>query len=361
MGAISSKSPLERRNTVARRSQRRTIHALKAKVDKAFQNIKRFKGVDEEDAAYKALQLQPQLRNIHDTTLNRIEESFKVLEEKLRENQEKARKKEQEIQEKAEKKKEKNKKEDDVASEDNDVEVKEIAEDHKEAEDLEKSTEKRKTVELKFVQIVPDEVTEADVHSERNNNLAKSPEETRKSILKMGVPVLPGAVMKEISFRSSSPLKSTAESDSGLVLESINRIIENLQAIEYQIADFVGKKNGTQYNRIKDKLDQYVGQLDLFKTTDEYALEQIKICKNYAGSCSNFLDEKATDDSMQDDVFLPANNEHRSIVNSPTSVSPPPVLTAPPPPQSPTLVNSSSLSPVEARMKLQRLSKTTAI
>ncbi|KAJ8972020.1 hypothetical protein NQ314_000402 [Rhamnusium bicolor] len=352
MGGVSSKSPLERRNTVARRSQRRSIHSIKAKVDKVFPDIKKFKGV-EEDVNYnslhaeiehiknellrKAKDLQPQLKNIYDDTLIRIEEAFKALEDKLKENQEKALRKEKENQEKSEKKKDKKKKEENnIGSENNDVEVQEIQDEpNKEVEDLVQTTDKRKTVELKFVQVIPDEkVTEADIHNENNNRIIKSPEEKRKSILKVGIPVMTGAMMNEISAKSVSISRqydneTYSESDSETIIAKVNDIIEHLQAIEYQIADFVGKKHGTQYSRIRDQLNHYLIALNRFNTSDDYTVEQIKICKNYVGSCLNFLDEKAIEEEkFHDDVFLPPN---------------------------------SNLGPIDARMKLDRLSKTTAI
>ncbi|KAJ8986123.1 hypothetical protein NQ317_005593 [Molorchus minor] len=375
MGAVTSKSPLERRNTVARRSQRRSIYSTKSKIDKLFSDIKRFKGIEEDehyqavrnelthfknDLLRKSKELQPQLRNLQDTTLKRIDEGLAALEERLKENQEKTRRKEQENeekarkkelenQEKAEKKKKDKKKTDDsdVVSENNDVEIKEIEEGADEATNLEQSTEKRKTVELKFVQIVPDEVVQVDVHE--NNNNAKSPEEKRKSILKLGVPVMPGAILNRMSSKFASFTKqkevTISENDNDKIIAKVNEIVESLQAVEYQIADFVGKRHGTQYNRIRDRLTKHADELKRFNTTDDYALEQINICKNYVESCVSFLNEKSIDDTLQDDVFFPSNANSHSI-NSPKSISPAP---------------GNNLSPLEARSKFQRISKTSAV
>lgn len=373
MGIATSKSPLERRNTVARRSQRRTIHTIKSRVDKVFPDIKKFKGVTKNEhyhalyaeiehlkyeLAKKSKDLQPQIRNVYSDTLKRIEEAFTALDGRLNENQEKAIKKEREREEKAEKKKEKKKnKEEDVTSENNDVEVQEIEEEAtNEANNLEQSTEKRKTVELKFVQVIPDEVTQVDVHN-NNNNIVKSAEEKRKSILKHGVAVMPGAMLNEIAARTSNTVtiqeqhKPHIEHNSEKINVKINEIIENLQASEYQIADFVGKRNGTQYNRIKEKLNHHLTTLSSFSPSDDYTLEQIKICTNYVHSCLNFLDEKAIEEEkLQDDVFFPAKS---SVVASPVmSPTMSPVM-------SPTL--SPSLSPIDARNKYEKLSKTTAI
>lgn len=367
MGLSVSKSPLERRNTVARRTQRRTIHTIKARVDKVFPNIKRFKGVNN-DEDYQALhseiehlrielikksrELQPQIRHIYDSTLKRIEEAFAALEDKLKENQEKAIKKEREREEKEEKKKEKKKnKDEEVTSENNDVEVEEVEDEAtNEADNLAESTEKRQTVELKFVHVIPGEVTQADIHS-NNNNVVKTAEEKRKSILKHGVAVMPGAMMNEIAARTSNTVtiqEPHVEHNSEKINARINEIIETLQSTEYQIADFVGKKHGTQYNRIKDKLNQNMTTLNSFSPSDDYTIEQVKICMNYVISCLNFLEEKAVEDekTQDDDVFLPAKTSPViSPVMSPT--------------MSPTL--SPSLSPIDARNQFERLSKTTAI
>ncbi|XP_018573799.1 nucleoporin GLE1 [Anoplophora glabripennis] len=370
MGLSVSKSPLERRNTVARRSQRRTIHTIKARVDKLFPSIKRFRGVNN-DEDYQALHteidhlrielikksrdLQPQIRAIYDSTLKRIDEAFVALEDKLKENQEKAIKKEREREEKAEKKKEKqkNKEGEEVTSENNDVIVEEVEEEAaNEADNLAGSTEKRHTVELKFVHVVPGEITQADIHS-NNNNVVKSPEEKRKSILKHGVAVMPGAMMNELAARSSNTVsiqepQVQIERDSEKINARINEIIETLQSTEYQIADFVGKKHGTQYNRIKDKLSQNMTTLNSFSPSDDYTIEQVKICKNYIVSCLNFLEEKAIEEEKvpDDDVFFPSNTN--SVVSPVTSPTLSPVL-------------SPSLSPVDARNQFERLSKTTAI
>ncbi|KAJ8923157.1 hypothetical protein NQ315_001711 [Exocentrus adspersus] len=322
MGIAESKSPLERRNTVARRSQRRSITNVKARVDKVFPSIKRFKSVNKDETYHtihteiehlqnelmrKARDLQPQVRNLYDNTLKKLDAAFIALDDKLKENQEKSARKQKEQEEKAEKKK-KNKNQD-VASENNDgdVEIQEV-EEEQEATNLEESTDKRKTVELKFVQIIPDEVIQADVH---NNNVAKSPEEKRKSILKHGVAVMPGAMMNEMASKprtvSIQQHQDNKVEDNEKINTKINEIIENLQATEYQIADFIGKRNGTQHNRIRDKLLGYMDVLDGFSPSDDYTVEQINICKNYVTSCLNFLEEKALDEEkLQDDVFYPA-------------------------------------------------------
>jgi hypothetical protein len=105
MGVVGSKSPLERRNTVLRRSQRKSVHGIKSKAEKIAKDIKKFKGT-EENVAYVELKakienaerdlrvhtknLQPQIRHVHNETLKKLQECHTLLEDKLRENQEKA-------------------------------------------------------------------------------------------------------------------------------------------------------------------------------------------------------------------------------------------------------------------------------
>lgn len=354
MGIGVSKSPLERRNTVARRSQRRTIHNIKSKVDRVAQDIKKFKGI-EEDVNYESLMseldhlkvellrkskdLQPQVTNIYQVTLSKIEESVQTLNNKLLENQDKFRKKGNSEQDKARQKHEKNKEKepDDTENIQNDNDII-ITEEENEAHEIAASTERRKTLEVKFVKIVP---PDEDVQPPENQGVTSkmvSPEDKRKSILKVGVPVMPGAMMNEISSKSKkisshyNHTESTERSDEDILLR-VNEMISNLQAIECQIADFVGRKNGTQYHRIRDQLNEYLIELNRINIVDEYINEQVKLCKNYVGSNMNFLDEKAINDKRydsNDDVFQSEDNK-------------------------------VPLSPIEVETKLQKLTKTTAI
>lgn len=347
---LSSSTPLERRNTVARRSQRRTIHNIKSKVDRIAQEVKKFKGIEEDsnfqilmseinhlkvELMRKSKDLQPQVRNIHQVTLNKIEECVQTLENKLLENQEKFRKKEEVNEEKARKKEQKNK---DKSHENSDMSYDvTVIEENDEAEELAASTEKRKTLEVKFVQIIPPGENEPPENQGRSSRIV-SPEEKRKSILKVGVPVMPGAMMNEISSKSKKISSHYNHIDSVVkteedILARVNEIVNNLQAIECQIADFVGRKNGTQYNRIRDHLNEYLIELNQVNTADNFINEQIKLCKNYIGSNMNFLDEKVINDERydsNDDVFQADNN------NVP-------------------------LSPVEVQRKLEKLTRTTAI
>lgn len=364
MGISASKSPLERRNTVARRSQRRTIHNIKSKVDQVYQDIKKFKGTEEDDnfnsllteidhlkieLMRKVKDLQPQVRNIYEVTLKKLNNCEGDLRTRLLDNQEKAKKKEEAEQEKARKKEEKNRDKNQQNAE-HSTEIPVIKEDEPEIEEVEgeyaeieantlsASTEKRKTLEVKFVQIIPPGEDDEQPESQVGSSRIVSPEEKRKSILKVGIPVMPGVLMNEISSKSKkisehyNHQNAVETSDEDLVTR-VNDIVNNLQAMECQIADFVGRKNGTQYYRIRDQLNEYLIELNQMNSNDEFTIDQVKLCKSYVGSNMSFLEEKAVSNRRNDsteDVFFPDNN------NAP-------------------------LSPVEAQKKLQKLTKTTAI
>lgn len=334
MGAATSKSPLERRNTVARRSQRRTLHNLKPKIDSVLKEIKKFKGVTE-DTNYIALKneieylkndltrrgkdLQPQVRNLYENIYKKICEAEEAIQNKLEENRAKQEKKE-------------NKQKDngeaahsvvdhydirsDVTSNVDENET--VVEIHAEQEEakLENSDDKRKTVELKFVKVIPEE----DSPKATKEVQFASPAEKRKSILKHGIPVMPGAVMNEFAAHSSRLTRQYHVDDAPPptsvqdVLSRINTIVESLRQIELEINEFVGKKHGKQFNKIRDDLNKYLIELNNINPSDEYAADQVKICRNYVSSCLTFLDERATDNirpesfTSDDEVFNNNNN-----------------------------------------------------
>lgn len=346
MGIAGSKSTLERRNTIARRSQRRVIHNIKAKVERVYQDIKKFKGTEEDDdfnaliseldhlkteLMKKSKDLQPQVQNICEITFSKIDNAVLTLENKLLENREKSKKKEIADEEKTRKKKEKNHIDQQTT---NDFT---ITEEQNEVDELAASSEKRKTLEVKFVQIFsPGEKRELSENHVTTSKVV-SPEDKRKSILKVGgVPVMPTAMANELSSRSKKISDHSSKNENVQTpdnLTRVNEIINTLQNIECQIADFVGRKYGSQYQRIRDQLNEYLSELNEITTNDEYVNEQVKLCQNYVISNLNFLDDKAVSDyhyKSTDDVFLQNNN------NVP-------------------------LSPKEAEEKYQKLTKITAI
>lgn len=174
-----------------------------------------------------------------------------------------------------------------------------------------------------------------------------SPAEKRKSILKVGVPVLPGAVMSAFTFntnKTTQQYNGTATPASPVVPRTvqdvttrINTIIDHLRGIEENISDFVGQKNGKQYNKIRDLLNQYLVELSTISPVDDVALEQLVVCRNYIGSCLSFLDEKASSSVISresftsDDEVFDNNND------------------------------TSALAKVEENLRLQKLLKNTAV
>lgn len=294
MGIIESKSPLERRNTVARRSQRKSIHSIKSKTGAIMKNIKKFKGV-EEDSVYieikatienlerdlksKERGLQPQIINIYKDTLKKVDECSQYLEIKLKENQAKA------VNEP--------KPEDQTNSSNDNAAVEEVDESQfrdslmeNEAHNLEQQ-DKRKTVQLNLVQIEPDQVNKSD---------------KRLSVIKMGgVAVMPGTMMDEMHHKM---LDSDHHRQTEAQIAKVRKDIEN---VELEISQFVGGKDGKHYNRIRAQLTGYFNELHELNTNNDEALqEQVKLCVVYIKSCLSFLDEKAVDiDENHDEVFMP--------------------------------------------------------
>ncbi|XP_066139832.1 myosin-11-like [Euwallacea fornicatus] len=356
MGLTSSKSPLERRNTIARRSQRRTLHNLKSKVENFHKEIKKFKGVTEDtnyvnlkreiesfknDLSRRGKDLQPQIRNLYETVYKKVREVEEALQDKLQENREKLGKKEakerengvvspstvddfSEVQGSA--------LEDGQSFESNETVVEVHAEDETET--------KRKTVEINLLKII----NEDEAKSPKEVRIV-SPAEKRKSILKVGVPVMPGAVMNEFNLHtnkitlqptnSSTPTSPIAPRTVQEVTNRIADMIESIRQIEHEISEFVGKKDGRQYRQIKDTLIKYLGELNTLSPVDDYALDQLIVCRTYISSCISFLDEKAVSDRPEsftsDDEVFDNNN-------------------VPP-----------ALKEVEKNFKLQRILKNTAV
>ncbi|XP_050299629.1 uncharacterized protein LOC126738368 [Anthonomus grandis grandis] len=335
MGTVGSKSPLERRNTVARRSQRRTLHNLKPKVETLHKNIKKFKGTSE-DVNYVALQneieyfkndlvrrakdLQPQVRNLYENVYKRTCEAEEALKNKLAENKEKQEKKD-------------SKQKDDGATSivsnsevlsDVNNEIDTVVDVHtegnQEAQEEEPPAENnhfKKVVELNIIKFASEE----DVSKSPKEVRVISPMEKRKSILKVGVPVMPNVIMNELAAQTNriahqqiAPQQKTLQD----VLDRINVIVECLRQIELEINEFIGKKGGKQYNKIKDGLNKYLAEVTGLSPVDDYVIDQINVCKNYISSCLSFLEERATGDvrpesfTSDDEVFH--NNHEPAMV-----------------------------------------------
>lgn len=306
MGVVGSKSPLERRNTVLRRSQRKSIHGVKSKAEKLAKDIRKFKGTEENtdyvelkariETAERELRthskgLQPQIRNIYAEALKKTEDCYKLLEDKLKENQDK-------VKAVPSKKDDKEEHHDDNQEKDDDDEV--FVE---EVNEVEQTPERRKTVELKVIQV---EQIEASPQTNK-----------RLSAMKLGVPVLPGTILESIHRKTE---ESNLHNE-----EKIAAIRKEIEVVESEISQFVGRRNGIHYNRIKRQLENYSADLHTISTSDEDILEQLKLCSNYIGSCVSFLDEKALDDDVDgddDDDYDEVPSKSSDVAVPETNLSP---------------------------------------
>nr|CAI5844459.1 unnamed protein product [Callosobruchus analis] len=409
MGVPQSKSPIERRNTMVRRSQRKSIYTVRAKLDRIYLDIRKFRGIEEDEEyelileqldrlryelSRKVKELQPQVRNFYQITMRRIDEAEEALEDQLEDNREfhkglkdrrgklkqspasRARrsrsrtlddsedddddddngnkeeerndgKVERESEEEKEKRKAKipsltgfkrrffkKKGDSDDEKAQNTTNGKDTDSDNedtrKESFISQSSPELNKPVEMKLVKILTPSTSEIDIHASSGSpEQLRSPEEKRKSILKVGIPVMPENMVNEITKKSqrlSVHYKEEKEREAENALASkVNKIIKQLETTEYDIAGFVGKKNGKRYNRIKDKLKATLAELNQYRTNEETTKENIDRAKTYVGSCLAFLDEKAAENQEEsdNDVFLAGNGSNAgsrqmSPVMSPT-------------------------------------------
>lgn len=313
MGGSSSKSPFERRNSVERRTQRRTLADIKSKYQKLQKELKAFKGVPDDEqynhikasltslkkeTARKSASVQPKLRESYNDMNRQITEALQYLDAKAVANRDKTI----------------NRSSTEQATSKEDA--------HDGASSIQRqssvpplspgaNSEIRKTVELKLVQITPQIDRQSIMSTSTVNSAVKSPEDKRKSILKMGVPVMPMAVMERQSARVSIV---TAKNEEQSLAATIEKIRKDVEDIELQISTFIGIKNGTHYNRLKEKLFGYLDKLSAIAVKEDDLLERKEKCVNYVKSCLNFLDEKAIDGDTNgdDDVFASgaANNDN---------------------------------------------------
>ncbi|KAL1494548.1 hypothetical protein ABEB36_010129 [Hypothenemus hampei] len=324
MGLVNSKSPLERRNTVARRSQRRTLHNFKPKIDQLEKRVKKFKGIIEDvsyvnlqreitelksDLTRRARDLQPQVRSLYENVYKRLCETEEALKRKLEENQQKHEGKiDQNHQEVMS---------DVTTTIDNET----VAQIHQESPE---ELHTKPNVELKVVQLQLNNHDEQSTKSLKEVRIV-SPTEKRKSILKVGVPVMPGA------FMAAKHQQETTE-------KQISDLVESLRKIELGINDFVGQVNGKQYNRIKDELHQRLQLLNTLTPDDDYTLEKMKTCRAYIDSCLNFLNEKAIK-TVVDEESYSDDDEYNEVFDN----------------------NNVPMNKVEDNFKLQKLLKNTAV
>lgn len=280
MGGSSSKSPFDRRNSVERRTQRRVLFNIKAKLQKLEKDTKKFNGLPG-DEEYERLTngistIQKELAKKHPTLQPKIKASSVELQkeaEKLLETLvEKAKANEQ--------KQHNNNKEE------------------QQPQTPRTSSEIKQTVELRLVKVEPEEERPTSTSSS-----VRSPEETRRSILKVGVPVMPN-VAKELKRKveQSEKLEENPEESYLKFVEAIKREVED---IELKISEFVGLKGGAHYAQIQEKLFDDLSKLKEVPNQSEVVVEQKDLCVQYIRSCLNFLDEKA-----ENEVFSSDNEEY---------------------------------------------------
>lgn len=292
MGSSSSKFTFDRRNSVERRTQRRVLYNIKEKVKKIDKDVKKFDGFPG-DAEYERLttgisSVQKELLKKHPTlqpknkatSVELQRESQRILEvlvEKAKQNELKQ------------------------SESNNNKQSKQQSED---AQSPRASSEIRQTVELRVIKV---ESPEQERPTSQTSSL-RSPEETRKSILKVGVPVMPNAA-KEMKRRLEQN-KQVEEADSEEVtLKLIEGIKKQVEDIELRISEFVGLKDGVHYTQIKDELFKNWSRLKEIPNKSEIIVEQKELCVQYIRSCLNFLDEKA-----ETEVFSSDNEDQAAYV-----------------------------------------------
>lgn len=313
MGGSSSKSPFERRNSVERRTQRRSLADIKSKLQKVQKELKSFKGVPDDDqynhikttllslkreTAKKTATVQPKLRDSFNDMNKYITTALEFLDNQAVANQ---------------------------LGTNNRKSVEDTA--NKVVQDAGQSSnppaspgansEIRQTVELKLMQVTPQMDRQSFLSTTSTvNSAVKSPKDKRKSILKMGVPVMPLAVMERQAARVSI-VTAKKEEQSPAPAGTVDAIKKDVEDIELQISQFIGRKNGTHYNRLKDRLFGHLDKLAAISAKDDELLDQKEKCVNYVKSCLNFLDERAVDGDIigEDDVFAPSstNNELNNL------------------------------------------------
>lgn len=267
-----------------RRTQRRVLFNIKDKVKKIDKDVKKFNGLpgDEEyerlttaiSAVQKELLKKHQTLQLKNKTVSlelqkEAEKLLETLVDKAKQNQQKQ-------------------------SESNN---------NKQEDEQSSASEVRQTVELRLVKV--------EAEGERPTSQAsslRSPEETRKSILKVGVPVMPNAAeeMKR-KVEQGKQLENVEEN----ALKAIENIKMQVQDVELRISEFVGYRDGVHYNQIKEKLFDFLGNLKEIPNQSDIVVEQKELCVQYVRSCLTFLDEKA------DVEVFSSDNEEQTLPSIP--------------------------------------------
>lgn len=281
MGGGNSKSSFDRRNSVERRTQRRVLINAKIRLEKTEKELNKFVGTlnDEryneiraslmalrKDLHKRSMSMQQKNKQICIDLQKRVIADLKTLEEKAKETQEKqAKRRENKNHEEEINKAVKHRTSAIIERQDSD----EITDTSRPVSEI------RQTAEIKVVQVTPKE-------------RPVSESEKRVSVL-----------------RFKDPNEVTAKE-----IEEIKREVEE---IEFQISEFIGRRNGRHYNRLKSKLIGNMQRLNEFSVSDEYLVEQINLCLRYVGSCLNFLDEKAVDEESSEKDYGETEEANRDM------------------------------------------------
>lgn len=311
MGGISSKSGLSRRNSVERRSQRRTLSSTKSELQKIEKQVDKFKGKRDDDEynqiKSKIVTVRKRLQKIAPLPNNKENhtEQFKILKDLAVLLEEKALANENTT--KTDEEQNRSSAQSPIQRKDSD------------ATDISRASSSiRKTVEIKMMQVTPVERPNSEVS-------VRSPEDKRKSILKMGVPVMPLAVM-ENQRRISNAASSNVSPAKAVQLQAPSKeteasLIENVKKevgdIEFEISQFKGSKMDDNYVRLRDQLFKNLEMLCTISVKDDLLVQKKEQCIQYVRSCLNFLEEKAAEGiNAEDDVFLQSPERNNNDVNN---------------------------------------------
>ncbi|XP_045478234.1 uncharacterized protein LOC123683319 [Harmonia axyridis] len=314
MGSSMSSNVGDRRANALRRSQRKSLTGACSSIDKVIKALKNYKGTEDSEE-YKNMKVriiqveknlqkvpesQKQFKTLHEVTKQKIKTAFEMLENRTLENTQAAQSRGIILNGNGMKPPSPN--------------TRKTIEELRTQEQLSKDTtpaqsptneNKRNSLLLRMSKFTlpkrESKSSESEVQ-EVTVEVHKSPEATRKSIMKYGVPVLPSpphnSPPKLVSFNTPDHFEDTL-----LKHEKRLKIIkQDIANLEIRISEFIGKKDGKHYNNLKVSLEQMEEELDGIR--EEELLDQVELCQNYIKSCYNFLESKALEeDDVDDDLF----------------------------------------------------------
>ncbi|KAL3273704.1 hypothetical protein HHI36_015134 [Cryptolaemus montrouzieri] len=324
MGSSMSSSSSDRRNNALRRSQRKSLTGACSGIDKILKVIKKFKGTEdseeyknlkiriiqiEKNLQQKVGEIQPQFQAIHNITEQKIKTAYELLDQKAKENSDHANSKDVVMNGGTTKSPLPSPIENLTENEPpqpspnpNHIEEPLPVNKNDSVSPVQSPTNenKRNSLLLRLSKLTSPKRESKSPEVQVTAEVHKSPEATRKSIMKYGVPVLPSPTTngrpRLVSFNTPD------EVDTALVRHEkrLKLIKQDVANLEIRISEFIGKRDGKHYNNLKDALTKLVEELE--EIDEEELLDQVVMCHNYIKSCFNFLDSKVTDD-IDDDIF----------------------------------------------------------